>query len=116
MVLSIVFYGVLLIIFLLGLAILLLSKNAIKVVMGLGVMTTALNIFLVSLGYVKGGTAPIFFDIDFTTKVADPIPQALTLTSIVIDIALTALALSFIIFLFRKTGTTDLRDMRRLRG
>ena len=113
---SVVFYGVLMFTFVIGLAVLLLSKNAIKVVMGLAIMTTALNIFLVSLGYVKGGTAPIFFDISFTTKAADPVPQALTLTSIVIDIALTALALGFVVYLFKKTGTVDLRKMRRLRG
>ncbi|NOZ92294.1 hypothetical protein GM182_07175 [bacterium 3DAC] len=114
--LSVIFYGILMVMFLLGLAVLLLSKNAIKAVMGLAVMTTALNVFLVSLGYVKGGTAPIFFDVSFTTKAADPIPQALTLTSIVIDIALTALALGFAVYLFKKTGSVDLRDMRRLRG
>lgn len=113
---SLIFYGILMVIFIVGLAILLLSKSAIKAVMGLGIMTTALNVFLVSLGYVKGGTAPIFFDIDFTIKAADPVPQALTLTSIVIDIALTALALGFVVFYFKKTGSADLRDMRRLRG
>ncbi len=114
--LSVIFYGLLMLMFVIGLGILLLSRNAIKVVMGLGVMTTALNVFLVSIGYVEGGTAPIFFDVNFTTKASDPVPQALTLTSIVIDIALTALALGFVVYLFKKTGSIELRDMRRLRG
>ena len=114
--LSIVFYGILLGIFLIGLLILLLTKNAIKAVMGLTIMTTALNVFLVSIGYVVNGTAPVFFDIDFTIKATDPVVQALILTAIVIDIAITALALGFVIYFFKKTGSIDLRDMRRLRG
>jgi len=103
-------------IFLTGLLILLLTKNAIKAVMGLTIMTTALNVFVVSLGYVANGTAPVFFDINFTVRATDPVVQALILTAIVIDIAITALALGLVIYFFKKTGSIDLRDMRRLRG
>jgi multicomponent Na+:H+ antiporter subunit C len=45
-----------------------------------------------------------------------PLPQALTLTSIVIGLATTALMLSIIMRIHRLTGSLDVRDLRRLRG
>ena len=43
-----------------GLMILLLKKNMIKMVMGLGIVEGAVNLFLVALGYRENGVAPIF--------------------------------------------------------
>ena len=46
----------------------------------------------------------------------DPVPQALTLTSIVIGACVSALALSLIIKIQEKYGTIDADKVRRLRG
>jgi len=44
-----------------------------------------------------------------------PIPQALTLTSIVIGVAVLALMLSLVIHIYRHYGTLDVRKVRRLK-
>ena len=54
--------------------------------------------------------------------VADParlalsVPQALVLTSIVIDMSVTALALIIIIWVYRRFGTAESKEMESLRG
>jgi len=49
-------------------------------------------------------------------KMVLPAPQALTLTSIVISLAVTALMLSFAIIIYQKTGSLDAIKSRRLKG
>ena len=46
----------------------------------------------------------------------DPIPQALTLTSIVIGACTTAMSLALVIKIREMYGTTDTTQIRRLRG
>ena len=48
-------------------------------------------------------------------KIIMPAPQALTLTSIVINISVVALMLSFAIMIYQHTGSLDARK-RRLKG
>ena len=45
-----------------------------------------------------------------------PVPQALTLTSIVIGVSTTALMLSLIVLIYRHTGETDAEKSRRVKG
>ncbi|HJJ48567.1 MAG TPA: cation:proton antiporter subunit C [Methanocorpusculum sp.] len=97
-----------------GLAILLLKKNMIKMVMGLGIVEGAVNLFLVSLGYREGGIAPIWVNAPSEAMVL-PTVQALTLTNIVIGVATTALLLSFIMVIYKKYGTVQSDKMRRLK-
>ena len=46
----------------------------------------------------------------------DPVPQALTLTSIVIGACVDAMALSLVIKLYQQYHTTNADEIRRLRG
>ncbi|NPV88810.1 sodium:proton antiporter [Coprothermobacteraceae bacterium] len=92
-------------------------KNLLKIIISLSVATSGLNLMIVSVGYWGfGATAPIFLDIKPTLAVADPVPHALTLTSIVIDVAVTALALSIALWVHKYFGTFDMSKIRRLRG
>ncbi len=45
-----------------------------------------------------------------------PTVQALTLTSIVIGVATSAMMLSFVMVIYRCYGTTNVRKMTRLKG
>jgi multicomponent Na+:H+ antiporter subunit C len=45
-----------------------------------------------------------------------PTPQALTLTSIVIGLATTALLLSFVVVVYRHYGTLDVTEIKELKG
>ena len=79
-------------------------KNLVKILLSLNILETGINLLVVSLGYFKGGEAPIL-----TTSISaaqgmnfvDPLPHALVLTSIVIGLGTTALALTLILNHFR---------------
>ncbi len=46
----------------------------------------------------------------------DPVPQALTLTSIVIGACVDAMALALVVALYKRYNTTNSDEIRRLRG
>ena len=97
-----------------GLAIIVLKKNLIKIVIGMGILDSGINLLLISIGYRVNGTAPIFSD--NSTYFVDPIPQALNLTSIVIGACVTALALSIVIKIHKHYNSIESDDIRRIRG
>ncbi|MGV8128467.1 MAG: sodium:proton antiporter [Methanolinea sp.] len=103
------------IITMIGLVTILLKKNLIKILLGLNLLQSAANLFLISLGYREGGVAPIFTLAPSTTMVL-PTPQALCLTSIVIGLATSALLLSFAVIIHKKYGSIELDNIRRLQG
>ncbi|MEM4663128.1 MAG: cation:proton antiporter subunit C [Candidatus Diapherotrites archaeon] len=101
--------------------ILIFKKNMIKITMGLTIMASAVNLFLISLGYRYGGIAPIFTDAPIAAEDAQfvmvlPVPQALTLTSIVISLAVTALMLSLSVVLYKRTKTIELDEIKEALG
>ena len=84
--------------FMLGMYALVIKKNFIKKIIGLGIITTGIHLFIISIGFKAGGTVPIITNLsklaEFNAFAVDPLPQALVLTSIVIDVSITALALN----------------------
>ncbi len=105
----------------LGLYALCTQKNLIKMVIGLSCIDYGINLFIVSVGFNEHGTAPIFTLSDLlngvtSTYFVDPVPQALTLTSIVIGACVDAMALSLIIKIFQKYQTINVDEVRRIRG
>ncbi len=83
------------------------KKNLIKIFIAISIMEAAINLLLISVGYVEGGTAPIQ-NKNFALYV-DPLPQALVLTAIVIGVSILALALAITISYYKKTGSIELR-------
>ena len=96
-------------------AMILLNRNMIKMVMGLGILEGAVNLFLVSLGYREDGIAPIFPSAPAGPPMVMPTVQALTLTNIVIGVATTALMLAFVMLIYKKYGTVNANEIRRLK-
>jgi multicomponent Na+:H+ antiporter subunit C len=102
--------------FLVGLYGVLSKRNLIKIVIGLAIMEYSVNLFLILVGYVRGGTAPII-DADVPGELfVDPLPQAMVLTAIVIGLATTALLLAIAIRIYKKYGTFDIREIKNLKG
>jgi len=99
-----------------GLCIILIKRNLIKVIIGLSILDTGVNLFLISVGYISKGTAPIFSKPGLdSARMVDPVPQALVLTAIVIGVAVLALALSLAIRLYHHYGTLNLRKIKEQR-
>jgi len=103
-----------------GLYCLLIKHNLIKMVIGLEILTFGIHLFLISMGYREGGIAPIVTSTNPASVVAtmgvDPLPQALVLTSIVIDVCVTAMLLSLAIYAYKHYKTLDTSELRRLNG
>lgn len=91
-------------------------KNLIKIVIGINLIECGVNLFLISLGYVEGGYSPIYTlaPSDLWRNMVLPTPQALTLTSIVIGLATTALILSLVIMIYKNYKTIDANELGRV--
>ena len=99
-----------------GLYIMLVKKNLIKMIIGLSIIDTGVNIFLIAVGYLSKGTAPIFSRKELLSSgMVDPVPQALVLTAIVIGVAILALALSLAVVLYQHYGTLNVRKIKDLK-
>jgi len=114
-----ILYILILILFFVGLYGVLVKKNLIKVIIGIVIMSHSINLLLILLGYRKGGIAPILTEgvslQKFVEKGVDPLPQALVLTSIVVDLAMVAFLAALAIRLYEKYGTFDTDEIRRLK-
>ena len=109
-------YFLCLILFCIGLYCVLRKRNIIKIIIGLGIIEYAVNLFFVLIGYRAGGRAPILAKDQVILNMVDPIPQALVLTAIVIGLATTALMVAIAIRIYEKYGTFDITKIRKLRG
>lgn len=87
--------------FLVGLYCIVRKRNLIKIIVGVEIMTAAINLNFISMAW-NGETA-------------DPLAASIVLISIAIGAAVAAFALSLIINAFKHTGGVDSRKMRRLR-
>lgn len=67
---------------------LMLRPRTFTVILGLTLLSYAVNLFIFSMGRL-GGDGPAIFQ-DGATSYSDPLPQALVLTAIVISFAMTA--------------------------
>ena len=88
------------------------TRNVIKMLVGINIMEIGINIFIIAVGFVNGGEAPILSidTISSTLRYVDPIAQALVLTSIVIGLGITAVGLVFARSLHKKYGTYELPE------
>jgi len=86
---------------------LILRPRTFQVIMGLTLMSYAVNLFIFGMGRLTVGRPPII-DPAVTpdlANMADPLPQALVLTAIVIGFATTALFLVVLLVSRGLTGT-----------
>lgn len=85
---------------------LLLRPRTFQVIIGLSLLGYAVNLFIFAMGRLKQGAPPLVSSgVVDTTAFADPVPQALVLTAIVISFALTALYLVVLLTARGITGT-----------
>ena len=69
-----------------------LSRNIVRMVLGLSLLTTAVNLVLFQAGRIRTSQPPLIPDgSERLGESADPLPQALVLTAIVIGFALTVI-------------------------
>lgn len=92
---------------------LLLSNNMVQIIIGAAVLTHAVHLLIMAMGSFEGTQVPIIDQGD--GNYVDALPQALILTSIVINFAVTAFFLVLAYHIYGRTGTTDLDRLRGFR-
>ncbi|MFP4654426.1 MAG: NADH-quinone oxidoreductase subunit K [Methanohalobium sp.] len=119
---------------------LILRRDVVKVIIGLSIISHAVNVLIVSTGLFNGEKAPIIdghestsssilfkdvLDNDILAPVVtsanevvyvDPLVQALVLTAIVIGFSITAFILILAYRIYEEYGTTDITELKRLWG
>ncbi|MQA89026.1 MAG: Na+/H+ antiporter subunit C [Gemmatimonas sp.] len=98
-------YWVVVFLMMLGFYVVISRTHMVKVLVGLSVFQTSVFIFYISLGKIRGGTAPIL--IDGPAVYSNPLTSVLILTAIVVSIATTALGLALVVRINEAYGTVD---------
>ena len=106
------------ILFVIGMLNLLLAPNLIKKIIGLDIMDSAVYLFLASMGYIEGRSAPIVVDgITDASYYINPIPAGLVLTGIVVSVSVSALMMALSVNLYREYHTLNIDEiMMQLRS
>lgn len=98
-------YWIVMILMMIGFYIVISHGNLVKKLMGLSIFQTSVFILYISMGKIKGGTAPIL-DANYTVY-SNPLPHVLILTAIVVGIATTALGLGLVVRIKEAYGTVE---------
>jgi multicomponent Na+:H+ antiporter subunit C len=91
---------------------LILRRSIVKLILGLMLLAHGANLLLFTVGGLRRGAPPLIGENDIST-LADPLPQALILTAIVIGFGVIAFTLVLAYRVDQATGSDDLDDMRR---
>jgi multicomponent Na+:H+ antiporter subunit C len=92
------------------------SRDLIHLVICLSVVQSSTYVLLISIGYKKGGEAPVFADKPPSRRAVDPIVQALTLTDVVVGATVTAMLLAIAVQAHKRYGSLDPDKLRAMRG
>ena len=105
-------YWIVIFLMMTGFFIVIARGNLVKKIIGLNIFQTAVFLLYLTLGKVRGGTAPI---IDERFEIyTNPLPSVLILTAIVVGVATTALALALIVRIREAYGTIEEDEIHTL--
>ncbi len=102
--------------FLVGVYGILTKRDLIKIILSIGIMSYAANLMFILFAYKGGGIFPILQEGVESMPMVDPLPQALVLTAIVIELGTTALLVALAIKIFQHYNTFDITKIKRLSG
>lgn len=100
-------YFIFAVLLMIGLYCVLARTNIIKSLIGLSIFQSAVFLLYISMDKIDGGTAPIIQEGVENQIFANPLPQVLILTAIVVGISTTALALAVTVRIKEAYGTIE---------
>lgn len=109
-------YFLCLVLFAIGLYCVVRKRNIIKIIIGIGIMEYAVNLFFVLVGYRAQGRSPILARDQAVANMVDPLPQSVALTAIVISLSVTLMLVAVAIRIYERYGTFDITKINRLKG
>lgn len=86
-----------------------LSRRLLRIVFGTSLLSNGTLLFLMITGRLQRGEPPILTP--FAGSYADPLPQAMILTAIVINFAITAFCLVLCYRTYHSHGSDDVDDL-----
>lgn len=90
-----------------------LSRHVVRMVLGLSLLTTAVNLMLFQAGRIRSAQPPLIPEgAERLGESADPLPQALVLTAIVIGFALTVILAALALRAWQAHGTLRSDELR----
>ena len=93
-----------------------LSRHIVRMVLGLSLLTTAVNLVLFQAGRIRSAQPPLLLEgAERLGESADPVPQALVLTAIVIGFALTVILAALALRAWRGAGTLRSDELQSAR-
>ncbi|WP_181350586.1 Na(+)/H(+) antiporter subunit C [Thalassobacillus sp. CUG 92003] len=87
-----------------------LQKQMLRIIIGTALVSHGAHLFILTMAGLKRGAPPILTE--GIEDYADPLPQALILTSIVISFGVTSLLLVLAYRASRITGTDNMEELR----
>ena len=93
--------AVIIILFIAGLYCILVTRNLMRVLIGLELLTKAVTLLLIVAGYVTGRLA---------------LAQSVVITLIVIEVVVMAVMAGVILSIYRHTGSLDASNIKTLKG
>lgn len=90
-----------------------MRRSLTKVLIGLMLLSQAINLLIFTTGRLQRASPPLIpLGAEQITRSADPLPQALILTAIVISFGVTAFALVLARQTYTVLGTNDMNELR----
>ena len=105
-------YWIVIFLMMTGFYIVIAEGNLVKKVIGLNIFQTAVFLLYITMGKLRGGTAPILDD--RFESYSHPLPSVLILTAIVVGVATTSVALALVVRIKEAYGTIEEDEIQQL--
>lgn len=107
-------YGLIMVLFVLGIYGMLEKRNLLKKVLGMNMMQVAVIIFFLTLGQKLGAAVPILIPgVENIDVYANPLPHTLMLTAIVVSLSILGVALALLMQIQRHYGSIEEDEVLR---
>lgn len=107
-------YGLIVILFMVGIYGMLEKKNFLKKILGMNMMQVAVIIFFLTIGQKIGASVPILIPgVNNIDVYANPLPHTLMLTAIVVSLSILGVGLSLLTRLQRHYGSIEEDEILR---
>lgn len=93
------------------------KRNLLKKIIGMTIFQTSVYLLFIQGATKQGATIPVLDPsraTDDPSLYMNPLPQVIVLTALVVGVAITAVALSLLLVLYRRYGTLDEEEILRL--
>ena len=89
------------------------KRSLVKKLIGMNIFQSAIILFFIAGSLKDGATLPILFEgeVARAEDFVNPLPHVLMLTAIVVSVAITGVALAFLVRIHREFDTTDEEEL-----